>query len=210
MAPLSSRDSPKLQGECGRQWMGTGACTRPLYFPGEQDQRMDLSHPVHADNCVLDPDTGECWREPPAYTYRDYRWAAPPGVRWVGLGWGLTACAFLPLQWASLPQRRLPRWGPVLHRAQCAHGHSKLGGGRGGVAGTPAVGSEFKTGASQRQMQGNGWGPLNPFFPFWLPLPSLPCVWVSGVLVEVPPREISCGPSKPCLQCLPHSLKEGG
>ncbi|XP_045637259.1 prolyl 3-hydroxylase 3 [Ursus americanus] len=39
---------------------------------GEQDQRMDLSHPVHADNCVLDPDTGDCWREPPAYTYRDY------------------------------------------------------------------------------------------------------------------------------------------
>ncbi|MBW02631.1 Prolyl 3-hydroxylase 3, partial [Eschrichtius robustus] len=39
---------------------------------GEQAQRMDLSHPVHADNCVLDPDTGECWREPPAYTYRDY------------------------------------------------------------------------------------------------------------------------------------------
>ncbi|XP_066116534.1 prolyl 3-hydroxylase 3 isoform X2 [Saccopteryx bilineata] len=39
---------------------------------GEQEQRMDLSHPVHADNCVLDPDTGECWQEPPAYTYRDY------------------------------------------------------------------------------------------------------------------------------------------
>ncbi|XP_049628110.1 prolyl 3-hydroxylase 3 [Suncus etruscus] len=39
---------------------------------GEQSQRMDLSHPVHADNCVLDPDTGECWQEPPAYTYRDY------------------------------------------------------------------------------------------------------------------------------------------
>uniref|UniRef100_A0A8C5JY76 procollagen-proline 3-dioxygenase n=1 Tax=Jaculus jaculus TaxID=51337 RepID=A0A8C5JY76_JACJA len=39
---------------------------------GEQDQRMDLSHPVHADNCILDPDSGECWREPPAYTYRDY------------------------------------------------------------------------------------------------------------------------------------------
>lgn len=57
-------------------------------MPGEQDQRMDLSHPVHADNCVLDPDTGDCWREPPAYTYRDYRWAAPPGVRQVALGWG--------------------------------------------------------------------------------------------------------------------------
>ncbi|XP_040834953.1 prolyl 3-hydroxylase 3 [Ochotona curzoniae] len=39
---------------------------------GEQEQRMDLSHPVHADNCFLDPDTGECWREPPAYTFRDY------------------------------------------------------------------------------------------------------------------------------------------
>ncbi|XP_003463324.2 prolyl 3-hydroxylase 3 [Cavia porcellus] len=39
---------------------------------GEQEQRMDLSHPVHADNCILDPDSGECWREPPAYTYRDY------------------------------------------------------------------------------------------------------------------------------------------
>ncbi|XP_028910377.1 prolyl 3-hydroxylase 3 isoform X2 [Ornithorhynchus anatinus] len=39
---------------------------------GEQEQRMDLSHPVHADNCVLDPESGECWREPPAYTYRDY------------------------------------------------------------------------------------------------------------------------------------------
>ncbi|XP_013366771.1 PREDICTED: prolyl 3-hydroxylase 3 [Chinchilla lanigera] len=56
---------------------------RPLYLSfthlvcrsaieGEQEQRMDLSHPVHADNCVLDPDSGECWREPPAYTYRDY------------------------------------------------------------------------------------------------------------------------------------------
>lgn len=41
---------------------------------------MDLSHPVHADNCVLDPDTGECWREPPAYTYRDYRWVASLGT----------------------------------------------------------------------------------------------------------------------------------
>lgn len=59
----------------------TEAFTRPLCLLGEQEQRMDLSHPVHADNCVLDPDTGECWREPPAYTYRDYRWAAPPGAQ---------------------------------------------------------------------------------------------------------------------------------
>ncbi|XP_001370048.2 prolyl 3-hydroxylase 3 isoform X1 [Monodelphis domestica] len=39
---------------------------------GEQEQRMDLSHPVHADNCLLDPYSGECWKEPPAYTHRDY------------------------------------------------------------------------------------------------------------------------------------------
>ncbi|XP_052557680.1 prolyl 3-hydroxylase 3 [Tympanuchus pallidicinctus] len=38
----------------------------------EQEGRMDLSHPVHADNCLLDPDGKECWKEPPAYVYRDY------------------------------------------------------------------------------------------------------------------------------------------
>uniref|UniRef100_A0A8C7XF77 procollagen-proline 3-dioxygenase n=1 Tax=Oryzias sinensis TaxID=183150 RepID=A0A8C7XF77_9TELE len=39
---------------------------------GQQDHRNDLSHPIHADNCLLDPDAHECWKEPPAYTYRDY------------------------------------------------------------------------------------------------------------------------------------------
>ncbi|NXO03612.1 P3H3 hydroxylase, partial [Rhinopomastus cyanomelas] len=38
----------------------------------KQEGRMDLSHPVHADNCLLDPEGEECWREPPAYVYRDY------------------------------------------------------------------------------------------------------------------------------------------
>lgn len=38
----------------------------------EQEGRMDLSHPVHADNCLLDPEGKECWKEPPAYVYRDY------------------------------------------------------------------------------------------------------------------------------------------
>ncbi|NXG48245.1 P3H3 hydroxylase, partial [Psilopogon haemacephalus] len=38
----------------------------------EQEGRMDLSHPVHADNCLLDPEGQDCWREPPAYIYRDY------------------------------------------------------------------------------------------------------------------------------------------
>lgn len=59
---------------------------------------MDLSHPVHADNCVLDPDTGECWREPPAYTYRDYRWAALPpqgSGRWTWAGVSLPAASSL-------------------------------------------------------------------------------------------------------------------
>lgn len=72
------------------------AFTKSLCFLGEQGQRMDLSHPVHVDNCVLDPDTGECWREPPAYTYRDYRWVTPLSVRQAGLGRGLTAPCLPP------------------------------------------------------------------------------------------------------------------
>ncbi|KAM8954335.1 prolyl 3-hydroxylase 2 isoform 2-T2 [Pelodytes ibericus] len=39
---------------------------------GQQDNRNDLSHPIHADNCLLDPEAHECWKEAPAYTYRDY------------------------------------------------------------------------------------------------------------------------------------------
>uniref|UniRef100_A0A8C6XYW7 procollagen-proline 3-dioxygenase n=1 Tax=Naja naja TaxID=35670 RepID=A0A8C6XYW7_NAJNA len=38
----------------------------------EQEGRMDLSHPVHADNCLLDPEGNTCWKEPPAYIHRDY------------------------------------------------------------------------------------------------------------------------------------------
>lgn len=66
---------------------------------------MDLSHPVHADNCVLDPDTGECWREPPAYTYRDYRWAALQGTGWRAWERVSLPPVFLPPQWTPLPQR---------------------------------------------------------------------------------------------------------
>ncbi|XP_060733508.1 prolyl 3-hydroxylase 2 [Tachysurus vachellii] len=40
--------------------------------PDQQEHRNDLSHPIHADNCLLDPEARECWKEPPAYTYRDY------------------------------------------------------------------------------------------------------------------------------------------
>uniref|UniRef100_M3XWG5 procollagen-proline 3-dioxygenase n=1 Tax=Mustela putorius furo TaxID=9669 RepID=M3XWG5_MUSPF len=39
---------------------------------GQQERRTDLSHPIHADNCLLDPEANECWKEPPAYTFRDY------------------------------------------------------------------------------------------------------------------------------------------
>lgn len=91
--------------------------TRSICILGEQEQRMDLSHPVHADNCFLDPDTGECWREPPAYTYRDYRWVVSfSGVgtqrhkgclaAGLGAGWG-PHCLLLPFfisQWTPLPQ----------------------------------------------------------------------------------------------------------
>ena len=37
----------------------------------DQDNRRDLSHPVHADNCILEED-GSCLKVPPAYTWRDY------------------------------------------------------------------------------------------------------------------------------------------
>lgn len=43
------------------------------FLAGQQDRRTDLSHPIHADNCLLDPEANECWKEPPAYTFRDYR-----------------------------------------------------------------------------------------------------------------------------------------
>ncbi|XP_053349742.1 prolyl 3-hydroxylase 3 [Clarias gariepinus] len=40
-------------------------------IPGHQEGRLDLSHPVHVDNCLLEPETRQCWREAPAYTHRD-------------------------------------------------------------------------------------------------------------------------------------------
>ncbi|XP_078332394.1 prolyl 3-hydroxylase 1-like isoform X2 [Crassostrea virginica] len=56
--------------------------TRPLYFDythlvcrkavqEEENDRLDLSHPVHADNCLIQPD-GSCLRQFPAYIARDY------------------------------------------------------------------------------------------------------------------------------------------
>lgn len=38
----------------------------------KQEQREDLSHPVHVDNCLLVSELNECIKEPPAYTHRDY------------------------------------------------------------------------------------------------------------------------------------------
>ncbi|XP_076593844.1 prolyl 3-hydroxylase 3 [Chaetodon auriga] len=38
---------------------------------GDQKGRLDLSHPVHVDNCLLEPETKQCWREPPAFIHRD-------------------------------------------------------------------------------------------------------------------------------------------
>ncbi|XP_042345258.1 prolyl 3-hydroxylase 3 [Plectropomus leopardus] len=38
---------------------------------GDQEGRQDLSHPVHVDNCLLEPETNQCWREPPAFIHRD-------------------------------------------------------------------------------------------------------------------------------------------
>ncbi|XP_054473034.1 prolyl 3-hydroxylase 1 [Anoplopoma fimbria] len=55
----------------------------PLYFSyshlvcrsaidAKQEDREDLSHPVHVDNCLLVSELNECIKEPPAYTHRDY------------------------------------------------------------------------------------------------------------------------------------------
>ncbi|KAM3877998.1 prolyl 3-hydroxylase 1 [Diretmus argenteus] len=55
----------------------------PLYFSyshlvcraaisEKQEEREDLSHPVHVDNCLLISEHNECIKEPPAYTHRDY------------------------------------------------------------------------------------------------------------------------------------------
>lgn len=55
----------------------------PLYFSyshlvcrtaieEKQEGREDLSHAVHADNCLLISELNECIKEPPAYTHRDY------------------------------------------------------------------------------------------------------------------------------------------
>uniref|UniRef100_A0A4W6FK09 procollagen-proline 3-dioxygenase n=1 Tax=Lates calcarifer TaxID=8187 RepID=A0A4W6FK09_LATCA len=55
----------------------------PLYFSyshlvcrsaidEKQEDRQDLSHPVHVDNCLLVSEVNECIKEPPAYTHRDY------------------------------------------------------------------------------------------------------------------------------------------
>ncbi|KAK7098828.1 prolyl 3-hydroxylase 2-like isoform X2 [Littorina saxatilis] len=55
--------------------------SRPLYFDfthlvcrtavDDTKERDDLSHPVHADNCVLQPN-GTCLKEYPAFVQRDY------------------------------------------------------------------------------------------------------------------------------------------
>ncbi|KAK5873091.1 hypothetical protein PBY51_013735 [Eleginops maclovinus] len=55
----------------------------PLYFSyshlvcrsaidEKQEEREDLSHAVHVDNCLLVSELNECVKEPPAYTHRDY------------------------------------------------------------------------------------------------------------------------------------------
>ena len=46
--------------------------TNPSSISDDNLERTDLSHPVHSDNCILQPD-GSCKREAPAYVQRDYR-----------------------------------------------------------------------------------------------------------------------------------------
>ena len=46
----------------------------------DSKERDDLSHPVHSDNCVLQPD-GSCLKEYPAYIQRDYRCVLTEGLQ---------------------------------------------------------------------------------------------------------------------------------
>lgn len=59
-------------------WMcsfGKWHCLFFLSLPwGDQEGRLDLSHPVHVDNCLLEPEVKQCWREPPAFIHRDLRY----------------------------------------------------------------------------------------------------------------------------------------
>lgn len=48
-------------------------CLLTVGYSEKQDDRKDLSHPVHVDNCLLVSEMNECIKEPPAYTHRDYR-----------------------------------------------------------------------------------------------------------------------------------------
>ena len=45
-----------------------------IMVAGSPNNRSDMSHAVHADNCNLH-ESGECSRKPPAYTWRDFRLA---------------------------------------------------------------------------------------------------------------------------------------
>lgn len=62
----------------------------------KQEGRSDNSHEVHVDNCILNAEALLCVKEPPAYTFRDYRYwwwlsaaASPPKATmiWWHLSW---------------------------------------------------------------------------------------------------------------------------
>lgn len=57
-------------GVGGRRSKGIFLSLSPL---DKQGDRTDPSHPVHVDNCILNAEAMVCVKEPPAYTFRDYR-----------------------------------------------------------------------------------------------------------------------------------------
>ena len=52
-------------------------CSFILVFAESLKDRKDLSHPIHSDNCVMQPDH-TCLKQAPAYVQRDYRYSPPP------------------------------------------------------------------------------------------------------------------------------------
>lgn len=70
---------PRLGGREDQIELGGGKGERDrkgsasLSLLDKQGDRMDPSHPVHVDNCILNAEAMVCVKEPPAYTFRDYR-----------------------------------------------------------------------------------------------------------------------------------------
>ena len=75
MFDLSGNQQKEINGDDTWSWC---FLTKILYStsdPNDRNPGSHLSHPIHADNCIMNVDgVGSCRKMPPAYTWRDYRY----------------------------------------------------------------------------------------------------------------------------------------